>query len=279
LIRLAFRFDDPSPVSKHGVEERVLEQFVERRLPATLGVIPLRGEPGAEVGFSRETASHLLAASDSGLIEIALHGYAHRDTGLCRNERSELAGLAPDRQREVIAQAKGALESALGRDISGFVPPWNSYDAGTLAAVRANGLSYLSADRRAPPSTGVPVLPATCNLRQLRDAVSEARGFDPMDPIIVVLLHHYDFERDEDDPPGPVLSYQELGDLLDWLLDLRDLECRTLQQIVDELPPRPLRWPRHLRWRSRLPYRLQRWVPQSCLLTKPYRPLRVDPSA
>lgn len=80
MIRVVFRFDDPSPVSKRHVEERLFQEFFSRRIPLSCAVIPARLRAGEEVRFTPERSAHLREAATSGLLDVALHGYLHRDS-------------------------------------------------------------------------------------------------------------------------------------------------------------------------------------------------------
>ncbi len=273
MIRFAIRFDDPSATSKHAVEARVIEELSSWKLPATFAVVPFRKtQSGEKIPYGTEHATHFMSSIDAGLLEIALHGYTHSKSGLSPDDRnSEFLGVPFTQQKDWIAEGKAHLESVFGPIISGFVPPFNSYDAQTLNALAASGLTYLSADRRTPPPTSIPLLPVTCKLYNLREAVEEARRFIRMEPVIILVLHHYDFDRDESDPPGKVYSYKEFGDILAWLKEQPDIQPQTLRQVASGLSGKSLYWHRHDKWRSRLPGRFRHWLPNLCFITRSYR--------
>lgn len=99
FIRLAFRFDDPSPVSKRAVEEKVLFELQKRRVPATFAVVPFRHTSDAKISFTRNQAAHFMGGIDDGTVEIAQHGFTHRDAGYSNDgARSEFFGVPPDEQ-------------------------------------------------------------------------------------------------------------------------------------------------------------------------------------
>ena len=272
-IYFAIRFDDPAANSKHEVEIRTLEELIPRRIPATFAVIPFRRSgTGHRIAYEPRHAKHFKEGLEQGLVEVALHGYTHTNAGLATDgANSEFAGVAAQKQKALVVEGKKHLEAVFGPVISGFVPPFNSYDHHTLRAVEAAGLRYLSADRRPPPSTGIPILPVTCKLHNLKEAVTEARRFISMSPVIILVLHHYDFDRDEDDPPGKVHTYEQFGTLLDWMTDQPDLRILPLHELADRLSHRPQRWPRHDRLRAALPWRFKHWLPRLCFGSKGYR--------
>lgn len=270
-IRLAFRFDDPSPVSKRHVELNVMEELRKRQLPITFAVIPYRIRSGTEFRFTEERASHLLDGISSGLVEVALHGCFHRNSDYStEGNLSEFYGVPHDRQDWLIHHGKMELERVFGPVVSGFVPPWNSYDAQTMRAVSAHGMSYISASNREPPGKGLPILPGTTQLSNVKKSISEARRFSYLDPIIIVVLHHYNFDRDDDDPPAAVYSYNEFGGVLDWITKQHDIQVLRLRDLADSIVSETLRWPIHNRIRNMLPWRLRHWLPERCFVTRPY---------
>jgi len=268
-IRLAFRFDDPSPVSKHSVEISVLNELNKHRLPATFAVVPFRTRANQEFKFTDKSASHILSGLDSGRLEIALHGCMHIDTsGKEETGPSEFFGLTFERQSQLIHRGKKELERVFGPVLSGFVPPWNSYDEQTLLAACANGFSYVSADKRDPPNIHLPLLPATCKLDHIKSSVAEAQRFSSLKPVIIVVLHHYDFDRDNDDPLRSVYSYNQFGTLLDWIVEQPDLHVLALRDIADSMSGKKLYWPKHSRWRAKLPWRFRHCLPETCYATR-----------
>lgn len=269
MIRIAFRFDDPSPVSKHGVERGVLSEFSKRGLALTFAVIPARIREGRELFFSNESASHLLQGMQDGSCEIALHGFRHKKRSV--NGKvidSEFQGVPYSEQVTMIGQGLSELRQVFTGTISGFVPPWNSYDANTLKALQENGFSYVSAGGEKPPFTTFPVLPATCALSRVKHALKEAERFSALDPVIVVVLHHYDFQRDDDDPMRPQWSYDSLGQLLDWLKNYEGLRIKTLSELANDIKMSGVRWPTYSNLHGSLSWRLKRWVPQECFTTR-----------
>lgn len=277
MIRIAFRFDDPSPVSKRHVEERLFEQFMSRQIPLTCAVIPARMRAGHEIRFTRESAAPLRQAIETGLVDVALHGFLHRDGGLApAGGRSEFAGVAPQRQREWISTGRVLLEETLQCRIAGFVPPWNSYDDTTLRVLEDMAFDYLSAEMSRPPrwSSTLRILPATCVLGELEATLSQAGRFEAFEPVIVVVMHHYDFERDPDDPPYRIFSQEELGAWLDRLRAMPGVEFHSLRDLSGLLGSGESRfWGRQLAFRDILPHRYKHLAPKSCLLTR-WLPLR-----
>jgi peptidoglycan/xylan/chitin deacetylase (PgdA/CDA1 family) len=285
-IRLAIRFDDPSPASKTHVEEAVLAELSQRDVKATFAVVPFWGEPGVEAGLTEKAAAHLIEARSKGYAEIALHGYSHRNAEDRSHESSrrfpscssEFDGVPYDDQLELIRRGKAHLESVFGSKITGFVPPWNTYDASTLRAVAENDLEYLSAGYQQFRGmlTGkrlkCPVLiPRTAKLHQLELAIEEARQLRPFDPVVVVCIHHFDFELDENTLPGGVVhSYEELGKKLDWIKKQADVVVVCLDELSRQENNQEMCWPTQRRWRDALHWRMQRFFPNHCFTTRAF---------
>lgn len=268
MIRLAFRLDDPSASSNREIEARILAAMARHGFAVTFAVIPFRAGAAGEQPLTREQAGAMLAAVAAGRLDIALHGYAHRDANP-GGKPSEFAGLPAARQRELIAAARDHLEALFGRRIGGFVPPWNSYDACTLTALEQLGFDHLSSDTHHAPTrpTTLRTLPLTCHLPRLRNAIAEARRFARLAPVITVVMHHYDF------PGGssPVFGHDdEFADLLAWVAAQDDVRVLSLSELAAELGvAASQRVFRHLRLRDRLPWRFRHWLPDLCCATRP----------
>lgn len=268
MIRLALRLDDPSATSNQAVEARILEALARHGLCATFAVIPHKQRESEILSLTRERAEPLRAALNTGLIDIALHGHLHQNAR-ADGHPSEFVGVEKTRQRDMIADGKRLLESIFEVSIGGFVPPWNSYDQATLEVLEESGFDYLSSNvLNAPPRpTRLRLLPLTCHLDNLRMAVEEARRFARLAPLIVVVMHHYDF------PGGdtPVFrDHAEFDALLAWVAAQKDVRVRTLSQLAAELSPAASqRVFQHNRLRERLPWRLRGWLPGHCAATRP----------
>lgn len=272
MIRLAFRLDDPSATSHQEIEARVLDSLARHGLSATFAVIPFRGTPEAPLPLTRERAAAMREAVARGVLDIALHGHSHHDNTAgdrARGHPSEFAGLPPALQLELAASGKALLETVFERPVRGFVPPWNSFDAATLEVLEELRFSHLSSDlHHAPPRrAGLRLLPLTCHLPEVREAVAQARRFARLRPVIVVVMHHYDFPGGD----SPVFrDHDEFDALLAWLVAQADVRVQTLSGIAEELTPTASQLGfRHRRLRERLPWRFRHWLPDLCNATRP----------
>jgi len=272
LIQVAFRFDDPSPSSDHVLEREILKVLASRSSIATVAVTPFKRMNGELVGMTKKRAIHLIEAVDRGAAEIALHGFSHEERGsLPRGEQSEFAGLTSADQLDLIARGMLRLKEIFGHSISGFVPPWNSFDAGTLDAMERLGFRYLSAGWQAPRTYRgqLTILPRTCTLTTLEAAVREARRVRFLSPVIIAAMHHYDFSEKSGDEA--VIDLPAFDKLLRWVTQQRDVTISSLGQMAASLSARECRRAlKRRRFSETLHWRLQGYVPQYSLLTAPW---------
>jgi len=171
-IFVIFRNDDLSALSDFKTEERILKIFEKYNFPQTFGVIPNRGiaelnqkaadqyKPLIE---NPDIVELLRKYQKKGLIEIALHGYAHqRDSKgiketvnqleikffpiLTKNKDilGEFKGLSYEEQLNKIKSGKDMLEKWLDIPIITFIAPSNAHDGNTLKAAQDAGIKIFS---------------------------------------------------------------------------------------------------------------------------------------
>ena len=279
-INIAFRFDDPAADSDHSLEIAILDSFARHHLPLTVAVVPFSRIQNTLVPVTAKNIPHLLQAYRSGHIEIAQHGYVHESQSEMQNdEMSKFVGVTEVRQLAYMREGLTQLRNVFGNTISGFVPPFNSMDATTMAVAHTLGFSYISAGWHLPAEhCGLPLLlPRTCLIYQLQQAIEEARLRLAMSPTIIVVLHHFNFrEFGLDRAATDIATFDQL---LAWLAKQPDITVRPLRELATELSPDPLikNFQRNLT-RLHLHWRLQLMLPKYCLLTKPlWRYLRLPP--
>jgi len=242
-INVVFRFDDYSARSSMDIELRIIDVFRKNKASVTFGVIPFvcagnvnDPSPQGFVPLTPIKRDILKTAFKDGIVDIALHGYSHQTINA--DQMTEFSGLDYNSQVERLAKGKKLLESIIDAPVTIFVPPWNKYDQNTLRALKELGFSTLSADRngKAPKGSMLNFLPETCDLPLLRDAVKAARSSSDNQPVIVVVLHSYDF-REINEKHGKI-DYQEFSDLLNWLKsegDVRLLSIGQSTKVINEL--------------------------------------------
>jgi peptidoglycan/xylan/chitin deacetylase (PgdA/CDA1 family) len=238
-VTVVFRFDDYSETSDTEMEVKLINAFRQRGVCCTFSIIPFicKGsthdsrEQGV-IPLSTTKADILKGAVEAGAVELALHGYAHqtiRDTG----GWTEFIGLGYDAQFAKLKKGKDFVEQMLAQPVTIFVPPWNSYDSNTAQALGDLGFRCLSAATfgvgEGPSS--LKFLPATSDLLQLRQAVEVARRRPDADRLVVALFHAYDFV--EADKVQGIMTYQELIELLDWLVSQSDVDVRSMSEVIN----------------------------------------------
>jgi len=241
VISVCFRLDDPSPIGDPEVERSILEIFARRHIPLCVATIPFaKTANGEAIPLSRRNASHLVDAVREGTIEIAQHGHMHlRSRTTDRGAPSEFFGVPFEEQFRLITEGMAHLATLFERPIKGFVPPWNTYDHSTLRAVVAAGFEFLSAGPEMIKFGTLAVVPATCTLRNARQAVEGAWHFQALAPLLVVAFHPDDFEEFklpplQDDLP-PFTTLPELEALLDWIKDASWIRTEALGRIAESV--------------------------------------------
>jgi peptidoglycan/xylan/chitin deacetylase (PgdA/CDA1 family) len=241
-IIVAFRYDDFSTLSPSAVEQLMIASFRRIGASITFGVVPCVVEryarnPSAQnlLPLSHDRVILLKEAVRDGVVDLALHGYSHQTHSA--TDISEFRGLEYGEQLKKIAKGKQFLEEMFESPVNTFIPPWNSYDSETLKAAEALGFSSFSANIKGVAATGshLQFLPATCGLKRLREAITQARRSEDLQPIIVVLFHPSDFQ--EVDPRGTT-SCQDLSKLLAKLKSQRDIQILSISQaskVINEL--------------------------------------------
>jgi peptidoglycan/xylan/chitin deacetylase (PgdA/CDA1 family) len=232
-VSVVIRYDDFSQRSDLALETRIADGFLNHRLPITYSVIPnvLTRDPesGEIIGhllLTRERAGFLAVGIREDLIEIAQHGWTHQS--IDPDNPTEFRGRPFDEQLHIIAGGKSHLEEVFGLPIETFVPPFESYDADTVAVLEKLGFLYFSSGDRGLGNrkSFIEFLPMTCNLVELRDAVEAARRSDDPQPLVILLFHAYDFV--ENSPETGILTLDQFDETLAWLAAQSDVECMTV---------------------------------------------------
>lgn len=265
MIDIAIRFDDPSAVSDHVLERALLDSLDQHAVRATFAVVPC-----AEQRTLQATdVPHLVAAQQSGTVEIAQHGFSHFDAKTS-SLPSELAGVDPASQTTKITLGRTVLEQVFGVPIQGFVPPFNTFDRHTAAVLSMQGFRYLSAgsEHGVIESTHLTPLPRTCQITELKTALAEARRRPSGQLAIVAVMHHYDFrEFGQTDAP---LTLPDFAALLQWLQQQPDVRLNTLAELAARHAPET--WHQAVKrnqWVERQHWRIRALFPRYSLMPRP----------
>lgn len=268
MIRLALRFDDPSATSNHELEAAIFEQLKRHGIAATVAVIPFRREEETYVALNSENGVHLVEACRNNVIEVALHGYSHEERGkTVAGAPSEFFGVPEDEQTQLIRAGKALLQDVFGREITGFVPPFNTHDKTTVSVLRQADFQYLSAGFNYSAEGGnLTFLPRSCQLVDIVEAVTEARRFSWLNPVVIGVMHHYDFRES-----GSELARIDIPGFakrLAWIAAQKDICTLTLGELGSTCSGYT-----HLSqlksMQRILPWRFSHRLPVRCLLPMP----------
>jgi len=243
LVNVIFRYDDYSANSVTEAEINIIETFRKHGIPISFGVIPFKvaGDPENPspqdlLPLDSVKGEILKTGYEEGILDITMHGYSHQTNS--PEYLSEFANLDYQEQVKRLSAGKEYLQNITGASVTTFLPPWNTYDLTTLTALEESGFSILSANKKGLVSKGsnLHYLPISCDLIELKDAVKAARKSSDNQPLVVALLHDYDF-LEFNDVLG-VISFQEFYELVDWVSAQGDVNVLSISQaseVIDDL--------------------------------------------
>lgn len=237
-VNVVFRYDDYSANSLTDAELKIIETFRKHNIPISFGVIPFKvagdvHDPSPQDLLPLDTLKGeiLKKGYKDGILDITMHGYAHQTNST--EYLSEFANLDYEEQVKILSAGREYLQNVTGAQVTTFLPPWNTYDMNTLTALEASGFSTLSANKKGLVAKGsnLNYLPVSCDLTELKDAVKAARKSSDNQPLIVALLHDYDF-LDFNDVLG-VLTFQQFYEVMDWVSAQRDVNILSISQAAE----------------------------------------------
>lgn len=281
MIRIFFRFDDPSEISDHELEKKILAIFSNYQAKICFAVIPFkkkwRDDSDIVYTLTEQRARHMIEGLNSGVIEIALHGYSHVVVSKTKSgQPSEFFDVSYESQLNNIKKAKDHLFSIFRQAIKGFVPPFNTYDANTLQALNKNNFEYLSASWDTPVLNSgqekITILPRTCNLNSLRQALDEAENYKQLSPVIGVVLHHDEFEEHihakSCNNRSTFTNLKKLDELLKFISQHNEMETYHLSEVCQKQSV--LYRLKHIsnhNWINGMHWRFRHYFPNHLLLT------------
>lgn len=227
-VNVVFRYDDYSFRSSTEIEQKVIDLFQDQGIAITFGVIPFNVTAEDVTHLPVEKENILKTGVENGVIDVALHGFSHQTINA--EYPTEFSGREYKDQVELLSEGKQYLENITHAPITTFIPPWERYDLDTLRALEALQFSTISAGSTGDVITDSQLhyLPHTTDLGQLQDAVEIARKSSDMQPVIVVLLHPYDFLEVSEERGSitfPVFSY-----LVNWVTSQSDVRILSIDQ-------------------------------------------------
>lgn len=245
-VYLVIRYDDfgaaysTSCAARFEVEQMLQREMAARGWPWVCAVTPRQSVSPLDVHERRTVSlcddelrvSLLRRAASEGLCEPAAHGLTHHTWKQLPVYGTEFAGLAADKQYDILRTAKDEVEELAGKRVSVLVPPWNSYDEATVRAAAKAGFQILSAgipscclDRSA-----LGFVPCTIDVRGLKQLFAEGKRL-PEGSVVVMLFHAFDFVSV--DGRNGHLQVNEFGPLLDRVVDRLGMEVVPLPHIPD----------------------------------------------
>jgi len=207
-VYLVIRYDDygaaylPSCAARFSVEQMIDREVSARGWSWLCGITPRQSVDPHNVHEQRtvsleEDAARIQLIRRSvadGVCEPAVHGLTHHTWKQLPRYGTEFSGLPIEQQFTILQTAKRETEEVVQRPVHVLIPPWNSFDEGTVRAAAKVGFEVLSGSvrtflRTEPPTRLVPATVEPFHLRQIMD---RGQRF-PNGSVIVLLLHATDF--------------------------------------------------------------------------------------
>ncbi len=241
-INLVLRLDDFSEKSDTDFELQLVRMLKKYDLKCTFGAIPFICDDRYD--FKKQNLTPITSSKfkelkfeiDTGVIEIALHGFAHqtKKNRMHGHIPTEFYGMNYSSQLSLLKKGKDHLENIVNTEIDIFIPPWNTYDTNTLKALEELGFKGISTGKRCGQvdrESELKYLPGTCKISELRSTIKNLELLDRKDPFIVVWFHEYDFY--DIDPQKGIMSLDELDQLFEWIASKVNIKSRTIGDSMD----------------------------------------------
>lgn len=283
MIKIIFRFDDPSEISDHDLEIKILNLFIKYNAKICLAIIPFKKRINDETiwTITDSKIKHIIESVEIGVVEVAQHGCSHVDEGMnCIGSPSEFSGVPYDYQARKIMEGRELLSSIFNTPIIGFVPPFNTYDANTVKILAENNYEYISAAWDTPvfdkKRHDIVILPRTCTLRHINIALKEAEKYKSLSPIINVVLHHDEFDEHvhakspHNQPTFTNLT--EIEKLLKMINNNPEMEIcsiSSVSRILNKHKGHP--HIAYMKWKAKLYWRLRPCFPDGLILIRRIR--------
>ncbi len=243
-VYLVIRYDDygaaylPSCAARFSVEQTIDLEVGARGWSWLCGITPRQSVDPHNVHEQRtvsleEDSARIQLIRRSvadGVCEPAVHGLTHHTWKQLPRYGTEFSGLPIEQQLTILQTAKREVEEAVQRNVGVLVPPWNSFDEGTVRAAAKAGFEVLSGSvrtffRTEPPTRLVPATGEPFHLRQIMD---RGQRF-PNGSVIVLLLHATDFVI-VDERIG-YLREADFGPLLDRAVETLGMEVVPIARV------------------------------------------------
>ena len=127
---VVFRMDDIQDYWLKSGQLAAMNQFISRNQSLTLGIIM------DSIGNDTEIVNKVKEGSDSGLFELAVHGWNHTD----------YTKLSEEEQRKSLDDSNRKMIELFGNTSEIFIPPLNSFNNDTINAMEQVGMKILDAN-------------------------------------------------------------------------------------------------------------------------------------
>jgi peptidoglycan/xylan/chitin deacetylase (PgdA/CDA1 family) len=245
---VVFRLDDIQDYWISAGQLAVMNQFTSRNQSLTLGIIV------DSIGEDSDIIDNVKGGVDSGLFELAIHGWNHED----------YTTLSEEQQRNSLKESHTKMITLFGNTSEIFIPPFNAFNDDTVNAMRQVDMKILSAgtssfnelqlegsnNNNNNNELGIFYVPVTISFKEyygdenIRNSLQSI--FDKVTQSIdaygyaVILIHPQDFMvADADGDPTDTLNVNEVTDL-SRLIDLilsSNIQLGSFSKIIAEAEP------------------------------------------
>jgi len=232
-MKIAFRFDDFT-LNDSEFYTKLLVVFSKNKIPINLGVIPFDKSGNFIDSLSGQELKQLKKYISENLVEIAVHGYKHKNNLNDLKLYSEFKDVEYKIQNKWLKEGKQKLENYLNSKITTFIPPWNSYDVNTLRALEQNNFRCISGGnnlRSGPVHKGkIKYIPGTFeDLKELEKLINLHRN---KNVYLIVLFHEYSFKGYGEDDSNK-FSLKSLDNLLKKIKNDPSIQCATFSNLLN----------------------------------------------
>ncbi|MHB1456449.1 MAG: DUF2334 domain-containing protein [Armatimonadota bacterium] len=226
-VTVILRYDDYSANSPKAIDKHYIDILKKYNVPSVFAVIPFAIDKRTKqpIVISREKIQLIKEMQSRGLVEIAMHGYLHKNrlvNAESVDNYSEFIGVPKLKQKQMIVEGLSELKRLFDANIITFVPPWNNYDELTLAALKETGIRILSASMEGPCSNKIGYMPCTStDIMEIEDDINRACRLNIKGSCVVILLHPYDFKN------NGIYSLAKFDALIGKLTSRKDITFST----------------------------------------------------
>ncbi len=236
MINVAIRFDDPSISSDHALEEEVISICAQYGVKINFAVIPYKNIDQELTPITPQAAKHLTDAQKKDWVEISQHGHSHQNRSPADKGPSEFKNCSLEEQLGLLNAGKNLLDKIFQHKNRGLVPPWNSFDKNTLVAARKLDFNFISAGWELPTDYRIAetkILPRTTQVSNLIIDVRKYRAYAALSPVIIAVIHHYDFiESNEKNAKFDLKKFEKI---IEHITTTNHVRVTSLESIANNL--------------------------------------------